>query len=576
MVHRPMNKSWSVFTMAVTVSGLVGTGAMVPTGAMEPEANLISTGESGIADLNKHLNKSDRTIEPMVNIEDVPGMTAGAIAPFHPLDAQSPHPSADVPLIAQNRMSEFGSQRIEVEVPPGNGERITAMEVRFIDDGEPDDGHTRDRTILREFDLEPGDIYDPVLAAEGLRRLNNLNIVREASLSLEPTANDGETVMVITVDERTPFPIQLSLNFAHPSALHGPVEPSTVLPGTNRTGGLTGGLELQLTNLFGINQTFAAGIEGGENAGSFAFSYTNPRISPNNRIGLSANFFNSREVQTVFNGGDNEVELANDNDPWVHRLGGGIELFSPLSPHWAIASGLSYQNVSIRDDIFSDDTFQEDELGNDLTFSGGDEDELLTWTIATAWDHRDDRQYPTRGHRFLLSSDQYIPIGEANVFGNRLSANYTQYLPFPLFGFDDGPRTLVLNVQGGTFIGDLPPYEAFSLGGSGSVRGFDGGDVGTGRSFIQATAEYRFPIFGFVAFREEIDVGGTLFVDYANDLGSGDTVLGEPAEIRDKPGEGLGYGVGFRARTPIGPVRLEFGIADTGETNVIFKIGDRF
>ena len=71
-------------------------------------------------------------------------------------------------------------------------------------------------------------------------------------------------------------------------------------------------------------------------------------------------------------------------------------------------------------------------------------------------------------------------------------------------------------------------------------------------------------------------MGGTLFVDYATDLGSGDTVLGEPAEVRNKPGDGLGFGVGLRARTPVGPARLELGINDDGESEVLFTIGDRF
>ena len=75
---------------------------------------------------------------------------------------------------------------------------------------------------------------------------------------------------------------------------------------------------------------------------------------------------------------------------------------------------------------------------------------------------------------------------------------------------------------------------------------------------------------------DDIDVGGTLFFDYASDLGTGDDVIGEPAEARDKPGDGFGYGVGVRALTAVGAVRLEFGLNDEGDSQVIFKIGDRF
>ncbi|NET48655.1 MAG: BamA/TamA family outer membrane protein [Merismopedia sp. SIO2A8] len=477
--------------------------------------------------------------------------------------------------IAQ-RMSEFGSDTEVVDVPAGNGERLTDIRVQFVDNGVPVDGRTRSFIITREFDLEPGDIYDAALAEMGLQRVVSLDIVRDASLSLEPVG-DGEAIMVVTVDERTPFPVAFGLTLPHPTALTGPTEPATVLPGTQRQGGLSNGIQFQLTNPLGYNQTLALGIEGGESVASFDVNFTNPWVGDNNnRIGYAVNMFNRREAQTVFDGGDDEVDLPNDEDPWVHRIGGGVEIFRSYTPHLAAATGLSYQRVSIRDDAFSDDIFSEDELGNDLSFSGEGRDDLLTWSVASSWDRRDDHTYPTRGHRLLLRSDQFIPIGEANVFSNRLMGNFTQFVPFSVFGFDEGPRTLVLNVQGGTVIGDLPPYESFSLGGASSVRGYENGEVGSGRSFVQATAEYRFPIFDFTAFKEDIDVGGALFIDYANDLGSGDTVLGEPAEVRDKPGDGFGFGAGLRLRTPVGPVRLEFGLADDGDSQVIFKIGDRF
>ena len=135
---------------------------------------------------------------------------------------------------------------------------------------------------------------------------------------------------------------------------------------------------------------------------------------------------------------------------------------------------------------------------------------------------------------------------------------------------------MVLNVQGGTIIGDVPGYEAFSLGGSRSVRGFETGDLGTGRSFVQATAEYRFPLFQLDAFRDQWDIDGTLFVDFASDLGSGDTITGEPGEVRDKPGTGFGFGGGVRTFTPFGLVALELGISDRGDFEFIFNVGDRF
>lgn len=54
-----------------------------------------------------------------------------------------------------------------------------------------------------------------------------------------------------------------------------------------------------------------------------------------------------------------------------------------------------------------------------------------------------------------------------------------------------GPVTLSLRGRAGTVYGDLPPYEAFPLGGTNSVRGYAEGGVGSGRHFVEGTSELR-------------------------------------------------------------------------------------
>jgi outer membrane protein insertion porin family len=465
----------------------------------------------------------------------------------------------------------------ETVAPPIEGATIADIQVQFVDEeGQPTEGATRPFIITREFDLEPGEAYSQDLAQEGLERVTRLSIVRQATLEVEPAEN-GQVVLVVNVLESDRFFVVPGLTLAAPTALQGPARPVTVLPLSNRAGGTAGGVRVGLRNIGGNNQTLSLGVEAGENTLGFDLDFRDPWIAgSSSRTGYAINLFNQRGVEPEFDGGDREVDLPNGEDPWVHRLGGGVEFFRPLAPDFVAALGVSYQRVSVRDEAFTSDIDPEDELGNQLTFNEDGQDDLLTLNFSAVRDRRDDCLYPTQGERLRVGIDQSIPIGEGNILFNRLSANYTRFIPLPLFGFTEGPRTLVLNVQGGTFIGDLPPYEAFSLGGAGSVRGYGGGEIGTGRSFLQGTAEYRFPLFGFTAFDEDIDVGGTLFVDYATDLGTGDNVPGEPAEVRDKPGDGLGYGVGLRARTPFGPVRLEFGLNDQGDSEVIFNIGDRF
>ena len=522
----------------------------------------------------------------------IPASAIGSGAAFYQYVSPENDLNADrltqaTPVPAEEPLLPQAEPEPAEELPPIDGETIAPaaeeatiadIQVRFVDqDGQLTEGTTRPFIITREFDLQPGEVYSQELAQQGLERVTGLSIVRQATLELEPAETVGQVVLVVNVMERDRFFVVPELTLAPPTALQGPARPVTVLPLSNQAGGFSGAARFGLRNIGGNNQTLSLGVEAGENTFGFDLDFRDPWIAGNSsRTGYAVNVFNQRGVEPEFDGGDREVDLPNGEDPWVHRLGGGVEFFRPIAPGFVAALGLSYQRVSVRDEAFTSDIDSEDEFGNELTFSENGQDDLLTLNFSAVRDRRNDRLYPTQGDRLRFGIDQSIPIGEGNILFNRLAASYTQFIPFPLFSFTEGPRTLVLNIQGGTFIGDLPPYEAFSLGGAGSVRGYGGGEIGTGRSFLQGTAEYRFPMFGFNAFDEEIDVGGTLFVDYATDLGTGDDVPGEPAEVRDKPGDGLGYGVGLRARTPFGAVRLEFGLPDQGDSEVIFNIGDRF
>jgi len=78
----------------------------------------------------------------------------------------------------------------------------------------------------------------------------------------------------------------------------------------------------------------------------------------------------------------------------------------------------------------------------------------------------------------------------------------------------------------------------------------------------------RFPIFSVV--------GGALFLDFGTDLGSGSSVPGQPAEVRGLSGSGFGYGLGVRIQSPVGPIRIDYGINDEGDNRIHFGIGERF
>jgi outer membrane protein insertion porin family len=118
-------------------------------------------------------------------------------------------------------------------------------------------------------------------------------------------------------------------------------------------------------------------------------------------------------------------------------------------------------------------------------------------------------------------------------------------------------------------VGNLPPYEAFCLGGSNSVRGYYDCDLGVGKSFGEATLEYRFPIFSIIS--------GEVFVDGGTSFGSQPNVPGNPGGLLLKPGDGFSVGTGLIVTTPVGPLRLEVASQDfTGQWRFNLGVGWKF
>ncbi|ERN42840.1 outer membrane protein/protective antigen OMA87 [Rubidibacter lacunae KORDI 51-2] len=372
--------------------------------------------------------------------------------------------------------------------------------------------------------------------------------------------------------QRGGFTLGLGSRLREPTVLNGPSRIEVVDAASVRVSiaSITGHLSQQLSSndyllLEGRGDPALVGLD---------LSYVNELGSSSGEIAI--NLFNQRSQIPAFQAGDRDVDLAGSDTPFVHRLGGGVEYFHAFSPKLGVAVGALYEVVSTRPDLFTSDIATEDELGNPLAFSDDGLDQLLALKAAMFFDSVDDSSFPTRGTAIRAGLEQSIPVGDSAVESTRISGSVTQFVPLKLFGFSQGPRVLVANLQAGTIFGDVAPYNAFTLGGTRTVRGYEIGELGTGSSFIQATIEYRFPIANLKLFSRDTNLGGTLFFDYGSDLGTDNKVLGNPAAAREKEGSGFGYGIGVFARFGFGRVRIEFGFNGDGGSTVHFAFGDRF
>jgi outer membrane protein insertion porin family len=430
-------------------------------------------------------------------------------------------------------------------------------ELKDVDEqGKPIRGNTRDFIVTREISTKPGQVFNDKIFGQDLRRVYGLGLFEDLRFSYAVSPTDPyKVILKVGLIERKTGSISAG-------------------GGVSSASGIFGSVSYQEQNLGGNAQRLGGEIQLGTRELLFDVNLSDPWIAGDpNRTAYNINVFQRRSISLVFDGGNNRQFAAGTGDiPRVVRSGGGITFTRPLdgNPYsqnaWRASAGVQYQKVSVQDASGAGATI--DTAGKPLSFSGTGQDDLLMVQLGVSQDLRNSFIDPTQGSLLRLGLDQSVPVGSGNILMTRVTGSYTQYVPVSFLNFDKGSQALVFSLKGGTVFGDLPPYEAFSLGGSSSVRGFDDGAVGSGKSFVQASAEYRFPIISIV--------GGTLFADYGSDLGTGNNVPGDPAATRGKPGNGFGYGAGVRINSPLGPLRLDFGLNNQGDSRIQFGIGERF
>ncbi len=436
--------------------------------------------------------------------------------------------------------------------------------------GQPIRGRTQNYIITRELELKPGQVFNRNTVQKDLQRVYGLGLFEDVNVSLDPGSDPSKVDVVVNVAERGSGSVAAGAGISSASGLFGTVS-------------------YQQQNLNGRNQKLGAEVEVGERELLFDLRYTDPWIAGDPyRTSYTVDVFRRSSISLIFQGKDQNIRTFDPNNPTntnsqdtprILRLGGGVTFSRPLSSNpyktsvWSASAGLQYQRVSARDAngnlrrtgaIFDNNNGTRISQEIPLTLSGSGEDDLVLLQLGVQRDLRNNPLQPTNGSYLRLGIDQSIPVGLGSIFLTRLRGSYSQYLPVKLISFSKGAQTLAFNFQAGTVFGDLPPYEAFTLGGSNSVRGYEEGALGSGRSYVQASVEYRFPVFSVVS--------GALFFDVGSDLGTSTLA----ANVLNKNGSGYGYGLGVRVQSPLGPIRIDYGINNDGDSRINFGIGERF
>ncbi|QCE09174.1 outer envelope protein 80, chloroplastic [Vigna unguiculata] len=415
---------------------------------------------------------------------------------------------------------------------------VNNISIRFLDrkTGEITVGKTKPETILRQITTKKGQVYSMLEGKRDVETVLTMGIMEDVSIIPQP-ADTGKVDLVMNVVERP------SGGFSAGGGIS-----SGITNGPLR--GLIGSFAYSHRNVFGKNQKLNISLERGQIDSVYRINYTDPWIQGDDkRTSRTIMIQNSRTPGTIVHGNaDGNGSLT------IGRITGGIEFSRPIRPKWSGTAGLVFQHAGVRDE--KGIPIIKDCFSSPLTASGNTHDQTLLAKLETVYTGSGDHG----SSMFVLNMEKGLPLLPEWLSFTRVNARARK-------GVEIGPTRLHLSISGGHVVGNFPPYEAFAIGGTNSVRGYEEGSVGSGRSYVVGSGEVSFPMYG--------PVEGVIFSDYGTDLGSGPTVPGDPAGARKKPGSGYGYGFGIRVESPLGPLRLEYAFNDKKDKRFHFGVGHR-
>ena len=390
---------------------------------------------------------------------------------------------------------------------------------------------TKEKVITREIDIKSGDLFNFETARKSLQKIYNLGYFEDVSMKLEPGAEEDSIVLVIKVIEKNTGRFGIGAGY-------------------NSEEGLMGFSNYQENNLFGGGQKVEAKVEIGGRT-TYKLSFLEPWL------GGTPTSLGFEVYDTISNKKDKEekVILAEYDE---ERLGGRLILGRKITDSAKL--GLELKSERVTHDLISG-TLPED-TNEGLTNS-------LVPTFS--YDTRDNVFEPTSGwyHSFSLEKAGGFLGGDYEFTKYNLTLRAYISTKFIEDVIDIGSvkkitdnlskGVLALRAMGGMADTDLPSFAVYQVGGMNTLRGYDFGEFSGDKSLV-FNVEYRFPLAE--------NFQAVLFADWGQAWDYEESINFEDLKF--------GRGVGVRFDTPLGPIRLDYGINEEGEGKTYFSIGHTF
>ncbi len=389
---------------------------------------------------------------------------------------------------------------------------------------------TKDYVIRRELLFKPGDPYNEKDVHESLRALDQLGIFQEVSRIPEPGDQPGTIIATIRVVERRTGLASIGL-------------------GTSNTQGLIGFVDVADQNVAGTAQRVSARVQFGQDS-SYSLSYTNPFIDTK-RTSVTVNLYDRTVLRQAVQ--VNQTYLYNDK-----RSGADVTLGRPIARNTRAYVTLRSNRVRANP--------EDNNPVPPALLTGAD---VRSIGLSAIRDTRDSFFNPTR-NSYLAAGVEFAGFGGANF--TKFTTEGRKYWPVYTRKPTEAERrankpptpwVLASRVSLGTISGAPPFLDQFLAGGADTLRGFPE-DRFPGENQLLFNNELRVPVTDALQIVGFVDTGTAWRGAFAQQFGNENMKLH------------TSYGLGIRIQTPIGPIRVDYGINTEGGNEIHFGVGPTF
>jgi len=391
---------------------------------------------------------------------------------------------------------------------------------------------TKEKVIVREINIKPGDLFNFEKVKKSLQKIYNLGYFEDVSMKLEPGAEEGSVVLIVKVIEKNTGKFGIGAGY-------------------NSEEGLMGFTSYEENNLFGGGQKLEAKIELGGRT-TYKIAFLEPWLAD------TPTSFGFEVYDTVQKEEEKEEgEIISEYEE--ERLGGKLIFGRKISD--AVNLGMEFKTEKVTYDLIS---------GSSLP-DNSNEGQTNSLTPIFTYDTRDNVFNPTYGlyGNFSLEKAGGFLGGDydftkynltlSTYFSTKITEGVINIGSIKNIADKISQGVLAFRVKGGFANSVLPSFAKYKVGGMNTVRGYDSGEFSGDKSLV-FNAEYRLPLAK--------NFQAVLFTDWGQAWNYEESI--NLADLK------FGKGMGIRFDTPIGPIRLDYGIDEEGEGQTYFSIGHTF